>query len=176
MTPLAQQIEALLFTAGEAVSLRDLSELTHTAPEEVITALREIDEHCNSSGLALTITDTHAHLTTSTSVAEFLSQFVSEHTTALSKAALETLSLIAYRGPIARSDIDTIRGVDSRRMTQQLLHRGLIRQVRTAGEAAKYELTEECLAHLGITKRSDLPAFDELSRHEGIKNLLELPS
>lgn len=172
MTPLAQQIEALLFTAGEAVSLRDLAELTHTRDEEVASALEEIHNTLSDTGLTLMRTSTHAQLVTSSSVAEFLAQFATEENV-LSKAALETLSLIAYRGPISRADIDVLRGVDCRRMLRQLLHRGLVRQLRTAGQAVLYDISEECLAHLGVTSRDQLPSFEELSHHEGMDRLVE---
>lgn len=172
MTTLAQQIEALLFTAGEAVSVRDLAELTRTSDEEIASALEEIYTLLSNTGLTLMRTPTHAQLVTSTSVSEFLAQFTNEEN-ALSKAALETLSLIAYRGPISRADIDILRGVDCRRMLRQLLHRGLVRQLRTAGQPVLYDITEECLTHIGITSREQLPSFEELSRHEGMDRLVQ---
>src|SRR3989344_2425072 len=160
MTNLAQQIEALLFTAGEAVSLRDLSELTHTTEEQVHDAIAEITTTVEATGLALIITDTHAQLVTSPAVAEFLVQF-SAADDELSKAALETLSIIAYRGPLSRIDIDVMRGVDSRRMVRQLLLRGLLRQLKTAGEVSQYEASEEFLASMGVTTKKELPQYDE---------------
>lgn len=172
MTSLAQQIEALLFTAGEAVSLRDLAELTHVKEEEVASRLDEINASLLDTGVTLMRTATHAQLVTSPTVAEFLAQFATEENV-LSKAALETLSLIAYRGPISRADIDVLRGVDCRRMLRQLLHRGLVRQLRTAGQAVLYDISEECLAHLGVTSRDQLPSFDELSHHEGVDRLVQ---
>lgn len=162
MNDLAKQLEALLFTAGEAVSLKDLGELTHETPENVSSALQEIDIAIAESGISLMLTDTHAQMVTSKTVAAFLAQFSAPDDTTLSKAALETLSVIAYRGPISRIDIDVLRGVDSRRMTRQLLLRGLIRQIRASGQAALYEITEEFLAHMGITKKEELPHYREL--------------
>lgn len=156
MNILAQHIEALLFTAGEAVSLKDLAELTHVSDEQVAQALNEITAALLNTGISLLRTDTHVQMVTSKNVAEFLSQFILNND-ALSKAALETISIIAYKGPISRVDIDVLRGVDSRRMIRQLLLRGLIRQQRISGQAALYEITEEFLAHIGVLKKEDLP-------------------
>lgn len=157
MNTLAQQIEALLFTAGEAVSLRDLSELTHVAENQVCTALDEIQSILNGTGLSLIITSTHVQLVTSKNVADFLAQFSSQDENELSKAALETLSVIAYKGPISHIDIDVLRGVDSRRMIRQLLLRGLIRQIRVSGKVSLYDVTEEFLSHIGVLNKSQLP-------------------
>lgn len=176
MNTLGQQVEALLFTAGEAVSITDLSELTHESAENIGNTLEEISTSISDSGITLLITNTHAQLVTSPSVAEFLVQFTSPEDTALSKAALETLSLIAYRGPISRLDIDVIRGVDSRRMVRHLLYRGLIRQIRTAGQAIQYETTEEFLLHIGITSKEELPNYEALATNENITRIITEPS
>ncbi len=172
MNTLAQHIQALLFTAGEAVSFRDLSELTHTSEEQVRDALSEIEGALTDTGLTLIVTNTHTQLVTSPSVAEFLAQFSAADENELSKAALETLSIIAYRGPLSRIDIDVMRGVDSRRMVRQLLLRGLIRQLKTAGEVSQYEISEEFLASMGVSSIKELPQYDELVAHEGLTRLL----
>ncbi|OGY30793.1 MAG: SMC-Scp complex subunit ScpB [Candidatus Andersenbacteria bacterium RIFCSPHIGHO2_01_FULL_46_36] len=173
MNTLAQQLQALLFTAGEAVSYRDLCELTHASDEQLAAAIDELRSSLSTTGLALITTATHTQLVTSPDVAEFLAQFSTTDENELSKAALETLSLIAYRGPITRIDIDVLRGVDSRRMVRQLLLRGLIRQLKIAGQASQYEITEEFLAHIGMTNKEELPNFSELSSHEGLTRLLD---
>lgn len=172
MTNLAQHIEALLFTAGESVTISDLSQLLNVSEEQIKTGLEELSHELHDHGLALVITDTHAQLVTSQTVAEFLAQFAEEGGNELSKAAMETLSVIAYKGPISRYDVDSIRGVDSRRMIRQLLLRGLLRQIRTAGKASLYDISEDALMHLGITKKEDLPDFETLSTSEHIDRLL----
>jgi segregation and condensation protein B len=176
MSPLAQHIQALLFTAGEAVSLQDIGELTSTSEQEVGAALQEILQAVEGSGISLVITATHTQLVTSPAVAPFLAQFETSEEQELSRAAMETLSLIAYRGPISRFDVDVIRGVDSRRMIRQLHTRGLVRQIRSAGKTPLYDVTEEFLTHIGITKREDLPGFAELSSHEQLTRLLHKES
>ncbi len=163
MNILCRNIQALLFTAGEAVPLSELQELTKATESEVTDAINELTSALEGSGLSVIATETHAELTTSKEVAEFLAQFNKEETPALSKAALETLSVIAYKGPLARFDIDAIRGVDSRHMIRQLFGRGLIRQIKVSGAAPQYDITEEFLANLGATRKQELPDFETLS-------------
>jgi len=176
MTPLAQKIQALLFTAEEAVSFSDLASLTKASDEELRNACIELSQELAGSGLTLVSTNTSAQLATSPSVGEFLAQFTTEDTPELSRSAMETLSIIAYRGPIARFDVDIIRGVDSRRMIRQLLRRGMVRQIRVSGKTPLYDITEEFLSHIGIAKREDMPNFEKLSSSEEISRILQSPS
>ncbi len=169
-TPSAQ-LEALLFTAGEAVPFSDLAELTKLSEAEVVSTLQDMQKHYEDRGIAIIISDTHAQITTNPIVSEFLAQFTNTQAEQLSKAAMETLSIIAYRGPIARFDIDAIRGVDSRRMVRQLFTRGFIRQIRSSGKAVQYDVTEEFLLHMGISEREQLPSFAELSTNENLSHI-----
>lgn len=172
MTSLAQHIEALLFTAGEAVTITDISQLLNVSEGDIKKSLEELTTSLQGHGLSLVTTDTHVQLVTSAHVAEFLAQFTQEDEHQLSKAAMETLSVIAYRGPISRYDVDSIRGVDSRRMIRQLLLRGLLRQIRSAGKASLYDISEDALMHIGITRKQDLPEFEALSTNEHIDRLI----
>lgn len=172
MNTLAQQLEALLFTAGEAVPFSELKELTKASENDVQEALTEISSQLEGHGMAVVITDTHAELTTSKSVGEFLAQFIQEESKELSKAALETLSIIAYRGPVTRFDIDAIRGVDSRHMIKQLFAKGLIRQLKRSGTTPQYDITEEFLSHLGVTKKEELPQFESFKTNEHLTTIL----
>lgn len=173
MTPLTQKIHALLFTAGETVSVADLSSLTKEPEQDVRKSLQELSEGLAQTGLAIVMTESHAQIVTSSIVAEFLAQFETQETDELSRAAMETLSIIAYRGPIARFDIDTIRGIDSRRMLRQLLRRGMVRQIRVSGKIPMYDITEEFLSHIGVPKREALPNFEKLSTSEDILRILK---
>lgn len=173
MNPLAQQLEALLFTAGEPVPFSELQALTGATHEEVASAIQELSQALQDHGLTLVTTESHAELVTSSNVAEFLAQFTKEEDNQLSKAALETLSVIAYRGPVTRFDVDAIRGVDSRHMIRQLFARGLIRQLRLSGKAPQYDVTEEFLAHLGVTNKKELPDFETLTTNENLTRILD---
>ena len=86
--------------------------------------------------------------------------------TDLGKSGLETLSIILYRGPISRTDIDYIRGVNSQFIIRNLLVRGLIERVDNPKDSRSYLYTSslELLAHLGLSKVTDLPDYEAVSK------------
>lgn len=167
-----QKIEALLFLAGEAVSYQELGQLIGQSAAEAAAGVAALQKELAHHGLTITATATHAQLTTSPDVSEYLQKFVQGPTQQLSAAAAETLSIIAYRGPITRLDVEAIRGVDSRRILRQLVARGLVRRRKLPSRQPQYSITEEFLQFLGITTRELLPRFEELHTHEKIEQLL----
>lgn len=173
MTDQAQKIQALLFVAGEAVSKQELAKLIKSSVEEIDAYIEEIGQALAGQGLAIAVTNTHAQLTTAPHVAEYLAAFQSQEAEALTRAAAETLALIAYRGPISRYDVDAVRGVDSRSMIRSLVRRGIVRQVQAAGRTPLYDVTEDFLLQLGITKRQELPEFESLSTNEAVARVLD---
>lgn len=176
MTPQAQQLEALLFTAGEPVARAELCELLGVSPEELARLADEMREALHSHGLAVVITDTHIQLMTSPTVAAWLEQFLEGDSEPLSKASAEVLALVTYRGPVARFDIEAIRGVDSTRTLRQLVWRGLVTKQRTKGRSIAYDVSEEFFAHIGVARREDLPQFEVLKDNERLRAFLSRPS
>ncbi len=174
MSPLAQKIEALLFVSGEAVSKHELLSLLQiSSAEELTAALEELRTELSSHGLSLISTETHVQLTTNPSVKDFLADFQRQEERPLSPAAAETLSIIAYRGPLSRYDVSALRGVDSRNSIQSLLRRGVIQQVQSAGSTPFYDVTEDFLKSLGITCKEDLPEYNQLASQEDINRVLK---
>lgn len=172
MTPIAQKIEALLFLAGEPLAKKELATFLGKSEEAIQQACQEIAQTLAQQGINLVQTDTHAELDTSASVAAVVQAWLPADKPELSKASAETLAIIAYRGPLARYDVDVIRGVDSRHSLRQLLRRGLIRRREEKTTTPRYEITAEFLRHLGLTNRTQLPQFTELSSHEKLNQLL----
>ena len=168
MSPEAQRLEALLFLAGEAVSRAELMRLADLTAEQLAQLLDELAAGLAGHGLALVNTTEHVQLTTAPAVSGFLKQYVAAEGEELSAAATETLTLVAYRGPITRPQLDAIRGVDSRRMLRQLLARGLVHKVSGTGRVPQYAVTSELLQQLGVTNVAELPQYDLLSNDEEI--------
>lgn len=172
MTPQAQRLQALLFVAGEAVSRQELLTLLAASPQELEQLIAELETELATGGLRLVQTEREVELTTSGDVAVWLAQFLQESSGQLSRAAAETLAVVAYTGPVTRYEVDMLRGVDSRRMLRQLVQRGVIARLPSQGRVRRYDVTEEFLKQLGITQREALPQFQEFKRHEGIRRLL----
>lgn len=154
-----QQLEALLFVAGEGVSKRELAKILDISEVGLDTLVQQMREELAGRGLALVVTEKDVELTTSPDVREFLAVYLESENEPLSRAGAETLAVVAYKGPLTRYDIDMIRGVDSRRMLRHLIQRGVVRRLAGQGRAPLYDVTEEFLKQLGITRREELPNF-----------------
>ena len=107
-------------------------------------------------------------LTTITEASELIKQITKEELTKdLGKAALETLAIVLYQGPISRADIDYIRGVNSSFILRNLMIRGLIERMNNPNDPRGYlyRPTFELLSHLGITSVKELPEFDTVQEN-----------
>lgn len=159
---LESKIEALLFWKGEPVKIKDIAKLLEVGAKEVETALATLEKSFEGRGISLTKNGAEVMLYTAPDASELIQKLTKEELSRdVSKAAVEVLSLIIYRGPIAKRDIDYIRGVNSSYIIRNLMVRGLIERSEGAGERSfTYQPTFELLAHLGVSKREDLPDFE----------------
>lgn len=161
--PLAVKLEALLFVAAEPVTTAQLAAALDVAPSVIERGLHELDASLSSRGLRLQRHAGRVQLTTAPQLAEVLERFLGlEATTHLSRAALETLAIIAYQQPVTRPHIDSIRGVNSDSMLKSLLHKGLILESGRAdgpGRPILYSTTPEFLQHFGLNSILEMPSL-----------------
>jgi len=158
---LAGKIEALLFYRAEAVTKAELAKWLSVAPEELADGLNELRQSL-TGGLRLLELNEKVELVTAPELSDLIRALTQEEfAPELGKATLETLTIIAYQGPISRSTIDRIRGVNSSFSLRQLMIRGLIeREAATSGPRQfLYRPTLDLLRHLGLEKMSDLPEY-----------------
>ena len=159
--PLAVKLEALLFVAGEPVATAQLAAALDVAPSVVERGLNELDASLSSRGLRLQRHAGRVQLTTAPQLAELIEHFLGlEATSHLSRAALETLAIIAYQQPVTRPQIDSIRGVNSDSMMKSLLHKNLILESGRAdgpGRPILYSTTPEFLQHFGLNSILEMP-------------------
>ena len=161
--PLSVKLEALLFVAGEPVATAQLATVLDVAPSVIERGLNELDESLSIRGLRLQRHAGRVQLTTAPQLAELIERFLGlEATTHLSRAALETLAIIAYQQPVTRPQIDAIRGVNSDSMMKSLLHKGLILETGRAdgpGRPILYSTTPEFLQHFGLNSILEMPSL-----------------
>ena len=159
--PLSVQLEALLFVAAEPVTTAQLAAALDVSVSVVERALNELDAALSSRGLRLQRHAGRVQLTTAPQLAELIERFLGlEATTHLSRAALETLAIVAYQQPVTRPQIDAIRGVNSDSMMKSLLSKGLILESgRTDGPGRPilYSTTPEFLQHFGLNSILEMP-------------------
>jgi segregation and condensation protein B len=158
---LAARIEALLFVSAEPVPTAQLAAALDVSPSVVERGLKELDDSLLTRGLRLQRQAGRVQLTTAPELASVVEVFLGlEATTHLSRAALETLAIIALQQPVTRPQVDAIRGVNSDGMMKSLLSKGLILETgRTDGPGRPilYSTSPEFLQHLGLNSIADLP-------------------
>jgi segregation and condensation protein B len=162
-------LEALLFTAAEPVNLGDLQKALQVELnwlEELLATLNS-DYETNERGLRIYRHENTCQLVTAPEIAPFVERFLGLQTSArLSAAALETLTIIAYRQPLTRQGIEAIRGVDSSGVINTLQARGLIEEVgraETVGHPVLFGTTLDFLHHFGLKSLKELPPLEGLS-------------
>ncbi|MEN9622099.1 MAG: segregation and condensation protein segregation and condensation protein [Candidatus Parcubacteria bacterium] len=157
------QLEALLFWKGEPISKKKIEAYLACTAEELEVALTNLETILSTRGIRLMRIDDEVELRTAPETSDMIVKLTKEELIRdLGKAGLETLSIILYKAPIKRSEIDYIRGVNSSFIIRNLLIRGLIDRVTEkegAGRGFAYKPTIDLLAHLGIAKIEDLPEY-----------------
>ena len=168
MSKLAE-IEALLFVAGEdGLRVRQLAELLSMPPTGVTQSLEKLAEKYQKdedSSLALLETSNTYKIVTKQEFAELLREYSKAPINqSLSRAALETLSIIAYKQPITRVEVDEIRGVNSSGAISKLQIFDLIREngkKEVLGRPNLYVTTDYFLDYMGINSLEELPIVEE---------------
>ena len=161
------KIEALLFFKGEPVSTKEMAKYLKTKESAVKEALGTLEQKLEGRGLSLVYKDNKVMLGTGREMGPLLEELRKEELDKeLSKASLETLSVILYKEGVTRSDIDYIRGVNSSFILRNLLIRGLIERKTHPTDSRKYVYspTFELLQHLGLSKMEDLPEYTEVTK------------
>lgn len=161
-------IEALLFVAPGSVTPSQLAAALDISLADVEGGLAELEDQYKArgphSGLRLQRHAGRVQLTTDPQAAAVIDRFLGlEASSRLSRAALETLAIIAYQQPATRPYIDAVRGVNSDGVLKSLLSKGLIQEVgraETAGRPIMYSTTAEFLQHFGLNSLSELPPLN----------------
>ena len=169
MTNYISVLEGLLFVAGDdGISLEEASyilELERSAVRQLLDELKKRLEDENS-GLELLLTASHYKLVTKASLKYYIEKYaISPYSSQLSQASLETLAIIAYKQPVTRVDIESIRGVQSSGSIQKLLLRDLIEEagrLDSPGRPKLYKTTAYFMDYFGLESLDALPDASDL--------------
>lgn len=155
-------LEALLFVSGDPLSIKTLSASTGCSVSQIKKALDELETQLEHHGITILIKDEEVLLVTRPEVSMSVEHLVKEEFLGnLSKAALETLTIITYCHPLSRQEIDYVRGVNSTFTLRNLMMRGLVERVSPEGSRSyMYRPTLEFMKHLGIHSLSELPEYE----------------
>ena len=175
---LENQIEALLFVASSRVSTQQLAETLGKNTQEIYAAMQNLEKRYEeNSGLRIQWHAGKVQLTTAPETAVMIERFLGlEATSKLSRAALEALTIIAYKQPITRPGVDAIRGVNSDGVIRSLLSKGLIEEISRSegpGRPIIYGTTEDFLGYFGINSLNELPPIEDEGENGNNKLLKE---
>lgn len=171
------RIEAILFLSARPVSFSKLAGLLGISEREVEAGLKDLAGRLNGqdSGIHVIIAEKVAELGTNPELADVLSSLTKEESESeLTRPQLETLTIIAYRGPITRSEIEHIRGVNCTVILRNLSTRGLIveKESKTRLQSV-YTLSTEMLRHLGAHSVTELPDYEALHQNAKITQMID---
>ncbi len=155
-------LESLLFLSPKPLSIKQLANILEISTEETKVAMRHLFERKNqeTSGIHILEQDGVYQLVTNPVHAEILKKLSKDEVGELTRPSLETLTVIAYRGPITRPELEAIRGVQCALILRNLLMRGLIEEKddSSRGEAV-YTLSLDALRYLGVHALTELPDY-----------------
>jgi segregation and condensation protein B len=161
------KIEALLFYTGEPMTLSKLASLCDVSEEDIQNALPVLKEKLENRGIILVEKDKEMMLGVHKELGELVEKLRKDDLNKeLSKASLETLSIILYTDKPTRADIDYIRGVNSSFILRNLMIRGLVEKSQHEEDSRKfyYKPTFELLGFLGIGAISELPEYESVTK------------
>ena len=177
---LSEILEALLLSASRPISIDDIVKVFEDpkpSKDEIRKALNQIDQDCLTRGIELKKIASGYRLQVKQSLSQYIAKLWEEKPQKFSKATLETLSLIAYKQPITRGEIEEIRGVAvGTQLIRGLMERGWIKivgQRDVPGRPSLYSTTKEFLDYFGLQHLRELPELPSLPDLTSIEH--ELP-
>jgi segregation and condensation protein B len=165
----AAAVECLLFVAGEPLPLQEIARALKCDDLEAEGALRELQLRLGAGGSGLQVVSIAGgwQLATRPEYAETIAVLLARGESKLSRAALETLAIVAYRQPVTQSEIEAVRGVSCGGVIKTLLERRLIYDAgrkQSLGRPILYATTPEFLHYFAIGDIAELPPLDEDER------------
>jgi segregation and condensation protein B len=175
---LEQKIEAILFFKGEPVSRKKLTDILKSNQTEINEAIEKLKESLKNRGIALIEKDDELTLGTAPELSDLIENLQKEELNRdLSKASLETLSIVLYKNGVTRAEIDYIRGVNSSFTLRALSVRGLVEKTLDEKDNRRYlyKPSFELLSYMGVKSIEELPDYGEVKNSLDVaaKNLEE---
>jgi segregation and condensation protein B len=160
-------IESLLFVADRPATVEGLATALQVSVDDIEAALRTLSEEYAERGIRIQRHRARVQLVSAPEAGPEIERFLGlEQSGRLSVAALETLSIVCYRQPVTRAEIEAIRGVDSTSVLRSLVRRGLLEEVGRAprvGRPILFGTTFEFLQQFGLESMRDLPNWEEFN-------------
>lgn len=163
---ISARIEAILFFKGESVKVSFLVSALGVPEDDVREGVKTLEEKLSGRGIILVQNNNEIMLGTAPQMGATIEKLIKDELNKdLGKAGLETLAAVLYRGPISRSEINYIRGVNSNYILRNLEVRGLIERIdKGSARSVVYSPTFELLSYMGMSKVEDLPEYESVQK------------
>lgn len=179
MLNLKSKIESLLFIAGKPLAPKDMAQVIgeKISVKEINSAVDELlkDYQEQNRGVRIIKSASAVQMTTAGENAATVQNFIKEETVSeLTKPSIETLTIIAYRGPIAKWELERIRGINCSLILRNLMLRGLVEErFDNKRKETYYAITLDFLKYLGVSDARQLPDYENLRNNENIEKFLK---
>lgn len=165
-------VEALLFVSEDPLTTQRIADILGCEKREATRLVRALTERYDSNGRAVSIREIAGgyQLRTKEDLAPWIRKYLASRPVRLSRAALEVLAVVAYRQPLTRQEIESIRGVDCSAVLQNLLERKLLKimgRKDVPGRPIIYGTTRQFLGHFNLKDLSELPTLKEFAEPPG---------
>lgn len=178
MQKISVQLESLLLVASKPLKISKIKEILNIENNEILTqAIQQLKDKYNGpdSGLRLLENIGVLQLTTSPEASDVIKKYLQDETTGeLSRPSLETLTIIAYRQPISKTELEQIRGVNCSLILRNLMIRGLVIAKEDKRKLATYYyVTVDFLKFMGINSVTELPDYEKLNNNSNLQQLVQ---
>ncbi len=177
---LKAQLESILFVSSRVLKKDKIIKILKCSAKELEKLLAQLQQDYKErqGGLALLIDGDRVQMVTAPEVSAAVQQYLKEERSGeLTRPSLETLAVIAYRGPVTKAEIELIRGVNCSLILRNLLIRGLIvERMDPQKGVSVYQLTFEFIQYLGVRELKELPDFQKLNKDINLQELLNQES
>ena len=171
------KIESLLFISAKPMSVSQLADLLKTDKKVIIKSADEllVDYKDNQAGVQIIKDGSKYQMVSAPANAKIVQEFIKDETTGeLSRPSLEALTIIAYRGPVSKIDLDRIRGVNCALILRNLLLRGLIDgKLDKKKNETYYTATFDFIRFIGLNDIKELPDYERLHQDDTIDRMLD---
>lgn len=170
------QLESLLLVSSKPLAIKKIAEITQAKTDEVQELLNQISQEYeeNKKGIRLIINNNQVQLVSAPENARLVQGYLKDELTGeLTNPSLETLTIVAYRQPITKAELEQIRGVNCSLILRNLMIRGLVEAEYSKQRAVtEYNVTLDFLKYLGINSVKELPDFEKLNSNDNLLKLL----
>lgn len=172
---LKNKIESILFVSGAPLDAGKIAKILDAKKDDVEIFLQNLalEYKKDNKGIRIAEVEGKYQMVTTSQNSEEVQNFLKQEVLGeLTRPQLETLTIVAYRGPIGKMELEQIRGVNCTLILRNLMMRGLI-EIADGGEFEKYIITHDFLKFLGVESVKELPDYEKLNANQNLADLLK---